>query len=103
MVQDHSSPATKQDITVLMESVGKLYDDIHNFKVEVKEDVTQQIAASEDRMKKHMTGVEERMKRHFDVVAEDLRHDVLGANRDEIEGIKDRVVRIERHVGLQAA
>jgi len=95
MVQDHSSPATKQDIAMLMTSIGKLYDDTHSFKDDVRAEMAD--------LKNEIVASEERMKHHFDVVAEDLRHDVLGANRDEIESIKDRVVRIEQHVGLRAA
>jgi hypothetical protein len=38
--------------------------------------------------------------RHFDLVVETIRHDLLGANRDEIESVKDRVGRLKRHTGL---
>ena len=45
--------------------------------------------------------------RHFDVVLEQIRHDAMGANRDETELIKDkqsnheiRIKRLERRAGL---
>ncbi len=48
--------------------------------------------------------------RHFDVVAENIRHDLLGAKSDEIELLKDthhdherRIRRLERSAGLIAA
>ncbi|MFH0770977.1 MAG: hypothetical protein V1926_06445 [Candidatus Peregrinibacteria bacterium] len=99
MAKDSSSPATKKDSAMLMESIGKLYDDIHEFK----DDVSGKITDLKGEIEEKIAASEDRVKRHFDVVAEDLRHDVLGANRDEIESIKDRVIRIERHVGLRAA
>ncbi len=40
---------------------------------------------------------------YFDVIAEQLRHDAMGANRDDIEGVKDRVTQLERHCGLVAS
>lgn len=51
-------------------------------------------------LKTDMGEMKEEILRHFDVVAEDLRHDVMGANRDEVELIKDRVTKLERHTGL---
>ncbi|MFH1670173.1 MAG: hypothetical protein ABIA92_01150 [Patescibacteria group bacterium] len=48
--------------------------------------------------------------RHFDVVAEQLHHDVIGANRDEVELVRDkqknhehRIQNLERHTGVIAA
>ena len=49
------------------------------------------------------------MKDHFDLVAENIRHDFVAANREEIEVLKDRskdhgkrIVRLEQTVGLAA-
>lgn len=51
----------------------------------------------------------EETRRHFDVVAEDIRHDLAGANRDEISVLRDakvdyssRITKIETVVGLAA-
>ncbi len=45
--------------------------------------------------------------RHFDVTVEKIRHDLHGANRDEIEVLKDskadheqRIVHLEKHAGV---
>lgn len=46
---------------------------------------------------------------HFDLVLENIRHDLEGANRDEIEVLKDakvdhgnRITKLEQAVGLRA-
>ena len=48
--------------------------------------------------------------RHFDIIAENLRHDALGARSDEIEVLKDskkdherRLTRLEQSAGLIVA
>ncbi len=47
-------------------------------------------------MKHHFLDIRD----HFDVTVETIPHDLLGANHDEIEVIKDRIVRLENHTGL---
>lgn len=46
--------------------------------------------------------------RHIDALAENIRIDLGGANKDEIAGIKDiqkdhenRIIRVEEHIGLR--
>lgn len=77
MAKDSQAPATKTDIAMLMKEIGKLYD-------------------AQDRWK-------EEIRRHFDLTVETIRHDLRGANKDEIVALKDRVSRLERHTGLVAA
>jgi hypothetical protein len=49
-----------------------------------------------------MGSMKDEILRHFDVVAVDMRHDALGANRDEIEVLKDaKVDHEERIIGLE--
>lgn len=55
------------------------------------------------RVFEHIDRKTEEIMRHFDVVAEQLRHDAMGANRDDIEGVKDRVAQLEQHCGLVAS
>ena len=50
---------------------------------------------------------EKRIRRHFEVVIENDRHELLGANRDDIEVMKDRqrnheqrIATLERSAGL---
>lgn len=83
MLSENTAPATKADVVLLMDSIGKLYDANENWKNELKE--------------------------HFDLVAENMRHDLLGANHEEIALLKDtqithgrKIARIERHVGIAA-
>lgn len=93
-MEDHTTPATKADINALMDSIGKLYDANEAWKDEI-------LAANK--------GWKDEIIRHFDVVVEDIRHNLEGANRDEIEVLKDskadhekRISRLESHVGLVA-
>ena len=50
----------------------------------------------------------EETRRHFDVVAENIHHDVAGANRDEITLLQDkqhdheeRLAAVEQKIGLR--
>lgn len=71
MTQDATAPATKEDVRLLMEEIGKLY------------------VANE--------GWKEELKRYFDVVAENIRHDAYhGALADKIARHEDRIVALER-------
>ncbi|MBI1812506.1 hypothetical protein HY285_02600 [Candidatus Peregrinibacteria bacterium] len=99
MADDQTSPATKQDIQMLMEHMGKLYDRI-----------AQSEKSIEKKMEKKLEEKFEETKRHFDVTVEKIRHDLKGANKDQIEVLKDRstshekrIVRLEQHAGLVAA
>ena len=51
-------------------------------------------------MDEKISAAEDRMVHQFHVIAEQIHHDAIGANRDEIEVVKDRVTRLERHTGL---
>lgn len=74
MPKKSSPPATKEDIKILMEQFGKLYDANEQWKNEIL--------------------------RHFDVSVETIRHDLLGANKERIENHEDRITRLEHHVGI---
>ena len=92
MAQDSSAPATKQDVSLIMEGIGGVHIAVANMKTEISDlrvEIDEKIAASEDRM-----------VHQFHVIAEKIHHDAIGANRDEIEVVKDRVTRLERHTGL---
>ena len=81
---------------MLMGQIGRLYDANERWKDEI-------IGTVDARIDGKIKASEERTKRHFDVVVEDIRHDLEGANKDEIEVTKDRVTRLEKHTGLMAA
>ena len=54
------------------------------------------------RVFEHIDRKAEEILRHFEVIAEQTRHEAMGANRDDIETIKDRVTPLESHCGLVA-
>jgi hypothetical protein len=78
MPKDASPPATKHDVRLLMEQMGRHYDQV------------------ERRLAAH----EEEIKRHFDVTVEHIRHELGGANKDRIENHELRLARLEQHTRL---
>jgi hypothetical protein len=79
------TPATKQDILLLMDSIGKLYDANERWKNETVEETS----------------------RHFDVKCEELTHDFQGTLKDKISVHDDHLQRhdtdihaIRVHVGM---
>ncbi|MBI3332038.1 hypothetical protein HYZ99_03710 [Candidatus Peregrinibacteria bacterium] len=74
---DNTSPATKQDVQILMEGISNLYAANQRWKDEIIHE--------------------------FKVVAEDIRHDAMGAQKDRIEQHDDRIKRLEKHTKLIAA
>jgi len=80
-----TTPATKTDIAMLMDGMGRYYDKLAEL----------------------VAGYKEETMRHFDVTVEKIRHDLSGANRDEIELLKDaridhdnRLRTIETHLNI---
>lgn len=96
--RNDTTPATKSDVKLLMEEIGKLYDATERWKDELA-DKTQRwqlLSANE-------------VKQHFDLVVEQIRHDLLAANREQIELLRDRtdghanrITRLEQHAGYVA-
>lgn len=84
-----SAPATKQDIQMLMEEIGKLYDTNAQWKQEIIETMDKKISASETKI-----------IHQFRVIAEDMRHDAFGIQKDRIEDHEHRIRRLERHTKL---
>lgn len=85
-MKDDQAPATKKDIKMLMDQIGKLYDANEGWKDEILE--------ANEKWK-------DELKEHFDTIAENIHHDMLkGALNDKVEQCKDRIVRLEQHVGL---
>ena len=96
---DNTSPATKEDIAMMMEQIGSYYDRTEKRLVKIED----RIEASEERMTNHIAASEDQMKRHFDVVTENLHYDLLGAHKDKIQQHEDRIRRLEKHTKLIAA
>jgi hypothetical protein len=113
----NTSPATKADIEALMDSIGKLYDTNERWMkqlLEVNERCRDELSADHKRLGTEMHKSMERFRkeavdeitRHFDVVVENIRHDLVGANHDEVISLKNqkvnheqRLLRLERTVG----
>ncbi|OGJ62729.1 hypothetical protein A3C37_03625 [Candidatus Peribacteria bacterium RIFCSPHIGHO2_02_FULL_53_20] len=99
-----NAPATKQDIALIMDSIGKHYDATERWKDEIL-DATERW---KEEMKDHMSQWKNETMRHFDVVAEQLTHDFQGALSDKISVHDDHLKRhdkeihaIHMHVGMR--
>lgn len=99
MAQDSTAPATKQDVALIMEGIGGVHIALATMKTEMS-DLREELTETMD---EKISAVEDRMVHQFYVIAEQIHHDAIGANRDEIEVVKDRVTRLERHTGLLKA
>lgn len=98
---DGSAVATKADITMIMNEIGKLYDATERWK----RDLRDEMFGIMDNWKTSMLG---EIKEHFDLTSENIRHDLAGANRGKIEVLSDRsenherrIGRLERHANLR--
>jgi hypothetical protein len=81
MAHDENAPATKKDVQLLMQEMGKLYEKISKLYV------------ANERWK-------EEIVHEFKVVAENIRHDMIGIHKDKIANHEDRLVRLEQHMGV---
>ena len=89
-----------------MEELGKLYIANQQWKEEIKGEM----GKWKNEMKQDMQSWKQEIIHEFHVVAEDIRHDALGANRDKVGVLSDRsekhekrIVKLEHHTGLIAA
>ena len=87
-----TAPATKQDIAMLMESIGVYYDK-----------TSQWITDLELKFEDHWNASEDRMRQYIDVKFENFSYDLIGVRKDRVEDHEDRIKRLERHTGLLAA
>ncbi len=104
MADDSSAPATKQDIRMLMDEFGKMWQ--WKAQVEDRFDVLEErVELLNQDMKRYFA----ESKEHFDLIAENIREDFRSANREEIEVIKDtqkrdgnRITVLEQTMGIAA-
>jgi hypothetical protein len=94
MTNAGTAPATKDDIRMLMDEFGKMYDSMEKWK---------------DWLHSDMETWKQELKAHFDLSVEQTRYELVSANREEIEVLKDghrenrkRIVALERTTGLAA-
>ncbi|MBI2524146.1 hypothetical protein HYW11_02960 [Candidatus Peregrinibacteria bacterium] len=91
MPSNQHAPATKQDIHLLMEQMGKYYQQTEQRIERLEEEFTQKV----DDWKKEII-------HEFHVVAENLHYDFKGALNDKIQNHENRIVHLEERVGLAA-
>lgn len=103
---DDSKPATKGDLKEFRTQTMKEYLKKFATKADLQ-DIEKRLESS---FEKKMVAMKDETIRHFYVVAEDMRHDYLGATKDQIEVLKDhdkdhaqRIVRLEHATGLSLA
>lgn len=72
MTKDDLTPATKKDL--------------HDLEV----GVDRKLQEMDERIDRRFQEMEDRILRHFDLAVETIRSELLGANRDELELVKDR-------------
>ena len=92
----------KNDIKIMKGDISDLKSDVSSMKTDV-----QQLTHAVRDLYDHSAKWKDEIIRHFDVVAEDIRHHLQGANRDEIEFLKDsktdheqRIVHLEKRAGV---
>lgn len=109
MSKETNPPATKADIEALMDSIGKLYESNDRWVAQLLKSNERSRDEILESIRRNRTEAVEEMKRHFDVVVEDIRHDLLGANRDEVISLRNskvdheqRLLRLEQTVGVTA-
>lgn len=83
--KDDQAAATKQDISMLMEQMGTLYDANERWKDEILD--------ANEKWKDEII-------HEFHLVAEDSKHDIGGVQNDRIAGVENRVTRLEQHTGM---
>ena len=105
MKKDDTSSATKKDIGMLMETMAKVFDEVHG----VKQQLNQEIQDSEKRVKEELKieihDTERRMMDHTGFLMENFRADFLGTKSDQVSVHQDRledhdrrIVRLEQKV-----
>jgi hypothetical protein len=87
VTNDASIAASKEDIRLLMEQMGA-------FQAKTEEQIAD--------LREEMVQWKSEIVHEFRVIAEELRHDLIGTHKDKISNYEDRLVRLERHAGLQA-
>ncbi len=95
MMQDDTLPLTKADGKHILTMMQTVLDRVEEFKDEITGEMTN--------MKGEMRQHKEDIKNHFDITVENLRSDLLDANKDGISLCKDtlnnhdhRITRLEK-------
>ena len=99
---DKTAPATKEDIAMMMDSIGTYYDRMDTRMNNFEEKI-------ESKMEQWTRELIEQTDHRFQVVAEELRHDLLGIHSDKVDLMNDklkshdrRLNRLEAQAGIAA-
>ena len=88
MTSGMTAPATKLDISLLMNEIGKLYDANERWKDELHEG---------------MEKWKNELRLHFDFCVEQFKEGIKTINIEKIEEHGTRLTRLELHTGLPRA
>ena len=122
MTTDITAPATKADISAILKLLGEMQaamatkSELSDFREETNArfnrmeerhyafeiKVENRFEEMVEKWREEMNAWKEEIKFHFDVTVENISHNLKSANREEIEVIKDNIVRLKRHTRLPA-
>lgn len=101
MADDAQSPATKQDVKLLMEQMARMQMSLHERMDKL---------VDEKKLDAAIRASEKRTKEYFDFYTGKLHKDFLGATEDELQILKEtdtnhevRITKLEQHASLSAA
>lgn len=84
--KDDSAPATKGDVKLILTHLSYTEKRLTSVEKHVGE-----IQSDMNGMKNDMNGMKEELKRYMDVKLELLYHDFVGATKDDVQSVRDRV------------
>lgn len=93
----------QKDVDIVKTDVALLRTDLYGFAKNITTQLDKlyvAIADLREEVDEKIDKSEQRMVHQFHVIAEQIHHDAIGAKRDEIEVVKDRVTRLERRTGI---
>ncbi len=96
MATDMTAPATKQDLQDFMKHIDGTIADLYRANEQWKDEIKGELM-------EYMDSKEKDLRLHFDFTVENIRHDLRGAHHDDIDNLKIRVTRLERHTKLRGA
>ncbi len=127
MVDDMQAPATKQDFQMVLSELGKLYrvmegwktgisgemqvwkseisGEMQTFKSEMRAEVDSfrtEVRGWKEEIRTEMKDWKDEIIHEFHLVAENMRHDMLGMHNDKIQSHENRITRVEDSLGLEA-
>lgn len=102
MTDDATLPATKGDLAKVQQDLVDLESRMEG-RMASKQDLMDLGTTLRLEMKDLKGDILSEIKHYFDLTVETIRHDLLGANKDDIEVMRDRITRLEHHTGLVAS